>query len=481
MTKPRSTALEVVVLDDEENMGKVLGKLLTMEGFKVTTFSDPREALSHVRKEKVAVLVSDLRMPGMTGEEVLESLRTDKISTEVVLMTAYGTVESAMRCVHAGAFDYITKPFDTDRLLSIVGNAADKWRLDHGEARAASKSEGAGGALLGDSSSMENIRQLIARIAPSASAVLIHGESGTGKELAARALHHQSPRSGKKFQAINCASIPEHLMESELFGHEKGAFTGAVDARLGVFEAAQGGTLFLDEIGELPLGLQAKLLRVLQEREITRVGSVESIPVDVRIIAATNRRLEDLVKEGTFREDLFYRLNVLVVKMPALRKRPEDITSLSVAFVKEFAGREGKTVNEIEPALMDYMMAQKWPGNVRELRNFVERLVVLTDEPILSMELFESVMVLDSRVTQGMVDMDWSEAMRSSPTTPEEVRDFRAARNEFEARYLRDVLRACRGNVSEAAKRAGMSRRNFYEKVEKLGIDLTEIKEDTGR
>lgn len=480
MTTSSGTARRVVVLDDEENMGKVLGKLLTMEGFDVTTFSNPKDALSFVRNGQPAVLVSDLRMPGMTGEEVLEALRAEGIDTEVVLMTAYGTVESAMRCVHAGAFDYITKPFDTDRLLEIVAKAADKWNASHGGSPVAGKVEPSSGELLGNSQAMENVRQLIGRIAPSASAVLIHGESGTGKELAARAVHRQSPRSSKKFQAINCASIPEHLMESELFGHEKGAFTGAVDGRIGVFEAAQGGTLFLDEIGELPLGLQAKLLRVLQEREITRVGSVDSIPVDVRIIAATNRRLEDLVKEGTFREDLFYRLNVLVVKMPALRKRPEDIRTLALAFMGEFAARENKGLDGFEPALMAYMEEQEWPGNVRELRNFVERMVVLTDESMLTMELLESLMVYDSRISQGGVG-DSRMPAGGSPTTPEEIRDFRAARNDFEARYLRDVLRACRGNVSEAAKRSGMSRRNFYEKVEKLGIDLGEIKEDTGR
>lgn len=473
---PEKNGVEVAILDDEENMGKVLGKLLRLEGYRVEVFHDPESALAHLGKGSTAVLLSDLRMPGMSGEQVLEETRTLSPRTEVILMTAYGTVESAMRCVRAGAFDYVTKPFETPALLRAVHDAAARWQEGEKAPIPPGKSEDPG-ELLGSSPAMENVLQLIRRFAASASAVLVHGESGTGKELAARALHRHSPRAGGPFLAINCASIPEHLMESELFGHEKGAFTGATDVRIGVFEAAHGGTLFLDEIGELPIGLQAKLLRVLQEKELTRVGSVKNITVDVRIVAATNRRLEDLVERGDFREDLFYRLNVLILKMPPLRQRREDIAVLADSFTREFAQREGKRARALSTNLLDHMTRQEWPGNVRELRNFIERLVVMSDGEVLGMDLLETILANDSRTMKPPAATPAAPAEPLSDD-PADIRDFRDARNEFEANYLRTVLRTCRGNVSEAAKRSGMSRRSFYEKVEKLQIDLSDYKED---
>lgn len=472
---PENGIIEVAILDDEENMGKVLGKLLRLEGYRVEVFSEPKAALEHVGRGETAVLLSDLRMPGMSGEEVLEETKALAPQTEVILMTAFGTVESAMRCVRAGAFDYVTKPFETPTLLRTVREAANRWRPADAPPSAQPVADEAGD-LLGRSPSMRNVLQLISRYASASSAVLVYGESGTGKELAARALHQQSPRARERFLAINCASIPEHLMESELFGHERGAFTGANEARMGVFEAAHGGTLFLDEIGELPVGLQAKLLRVLQEKELTRVGSVKSIAVDVRIVAATNRRLEDLVAEGLFREDLYYRLNVLVLKMPPLRERPGDIAELAEAFAGEFARREGRAAPSLSPELLDHLTRQEWPGNVRELRNFIERLVVMADGDAIGMELLETILAHDSR---AMKQMGAGRASSPPAAEPDSIRDFRDARNEFEANYLRTVLRTCRGNVSEAAKRAGMSRRSFYEKVEKLRIDLSEFKEES--
>jgi DNA-binding NtrC family response regulator len=473
---------EVVVVDDEPNMTRVLGKMLTMEGYSPTLFQDPRAALAHVLEHRVFVLVSDLRMPGLTGEELLERLRAAGCRTEVILMTAYGTVESALRCVRAGAFDYITKPFDTARLMDMIGRAADKASgamegdaTPREETTAATEPSGsADWELVGDSQPMQQVRDLITRCAATSSAVLVQGESGTGKELAARAIHARSPRRGARFLAVNCASIPETLIESELFGHERGAFTGAVETRIGLFEAADGGTLFLDEVGELPPPMQAKLLRVLQEREITRVGRVDPIRVDVRIVAATNRRLEDMVAEGRFREDLFYRLNVLVVRMPPLRRRSEDIPLLASRFAEEFARRENRPTIHLTPELLGHLQRQKWPGNVRELRNLVERLVVLNDGTTLGVEALDALRQFDSGVRPPAAPP----AANAGPHS-DAIQDFREARNQFEANYLRSLLRACRGNVTEAAKRAGMSRRNLYEKIEKLGIGTDEFKEST--
>jgi DNA-binding NtrC family response regulator len=466
----------VVVLDDEANMGKVLTKVLRLEGFEVTPFERPQEALAHLEKEGADVLLSDLRMPDITGEEVLERVRQKNIGCEVILMTAYGTVESAMRCVRQGAFDYVTKPFDTKALVATVKKAAQKRRGALHVATPVPVAEAdRDNELLGESEQMQAVRELLRKIAPAESPVVIYGESGTGKELAARAVHRLSPRKNNRFLAINCASIPETLMESELFGHERGSFTGAHDTKIGLMEAAHGGTLFLDEIGELPMGLQAKLLRALQEREITRVGSITSIPVDIRVVAATNRNLSAAVKGGTFRQDLYYRLNVLQVRMPPLRQRGGDVPLLARHFLEEFRLRAGKPALEITGDVLEQMSRMEWPGNVRELRNFMERLVVLTEGNVIG--------------HKEILELATTESQQLSFTNPaptpawlpkgegDKITEFREARDAFEAEYLRAVLRAVGGNVSEAAKKAGMSRRNFYEKIEKLNIDPARFKD----
>lgn len=466
----------IVILDDEENMGKILTKLLSMEGFAVSAFDSPVQAVKHITTQGADVVLTDLRMPGMTGEQVLQQVKAVRPTCEVIVMTAYGTVENAMACVRDGAFDYVTKPFDTKVLLATIRKALENRSAGRRAMpiRVPSSAE-IDWELIGDSAEIAAVRDLICKIAPTDSAVLISGESGTGKELAARAIHKLSPRAQKRFVAINCASIPENLIESELFGHEKGAFTGAQDIKKGLLEAAEGGTLFLDEIGELPLSLQAKLLRALQEREINRVGSLVSIPINIRVIAATNRRLSAAVQDGEFREDLYYRLNVLNIKMPPLRKRPADVPVLARRFLKELRERAGTPELQITQEVLDELQAMEWPGNVRELRNFIERLVVLSDGRSITRASLAHLANFESQAVRKPIKLD--AVTTSAAPAPDAIPDFRQARDQFESEYLRNVLRACHGNVSEAAKKAGMSRRNFYEKIEKLGISVDEFKE----
>lgn len=468
----------VVILDDEVNMGRVLSKVLKLQGFEVRVFHDSLAAAKAITENPPAVLVTDLRMPGMTGEEILELIKREALPTEVILMTAYGTVESAMNCVKMGAFDYVTKPFDTAKLVETIRKAADgsapvQRRAPSSQRVRAPQREA---SIIGDSEAINKVRASIEKLAPTDSPVLIYGESGVGKELVARSLHNQSHRSQQAFVPINCASIPENLMESEFFGHVKGAFTGANDTKIGLMEAADGGTLFLDEIGELPMGLQAKLLRALQEKEITPVGAIEQKSVDIRVVAATNRRLSQEVEEGRFRQDLYYRLNVLAIKIPALRKRPDDIAPLALEFLREFRGRSGRTQLEIEPRALEALSERSWPGNVRELRNFIERLTVLTPGDRITVEDLRNASVTESGILLPGEESVLNQIETGSRDPAKSIRDFKSARDEFEERFVRDVLQACSGNVTDAAKKCGMSRRSMYEKIEKFGIDLTEFK-----
>jgi two-component system response regulator AtoC len=452
----------ILVVDDEVNMGRILTKLLTLEGFDVRAFSSPTEALQQLPAIRPLVVLSDLRMPGLTGEELLERVKREDPSTEVLLMTAYGTVDSAMRCVRQGAFDYVTKPFETDALLAAVKKAAAKALLARPQEAPATDD------MIGESPALIALRELVGRFAPVDAPVLILGESGTGKELVARALHRRSPRRHGPLVTINCASIPETLLESELFGHERGAFTGAQEEKIGLAEAANGGTLFLDEIGEMPLALQAKLLRLLQEREITRVGAVHPRPVNIRVLAATHRPLLDDAGAGRFREDLYYRLHVLSIHLPALRDRPQDIPLLAEFFLgrcRQELGRPGLRWDS--NALAD-LASRPWRGNVRELENTVQRLAIMTDGDVIA-----TPRVTAAASSQGPLG---SQPERPEGSDPATVQDYWTEKDEFEADYLRRVLRACAGNVSEAARRSGMSRRNLYEKLEKLGLNPESFK-----
>lgn len=454
----------IVVVDDEENMGRILGKILEMEGYHVTKFTDPREAVEHISKTPPDLVLTDLKMPGMTGMEVLAEVMASNPSTSVIVMTAYGTIEGAIDAMRAGAFDYVTKPFKTDELLLTISKALHNTRLVE-ENETLSETlhrKGPDTELVGKSPALMKVISLIQRSGPTSSAVLIRGESGTGKELVARALHNSSPRSTKRFVAINCASIPESLLESELFGHEKGAFTGADRTKMGLVELAHNGTLFLDEIGDLPQPLQAKLLRVLQEREIQRVGALNTIQVDIRLIAASNRDLQAAMEAKEFRSDLFFRLNVINITVPPLRERTGDIPLLIDHFLTRSRRKLHRPNVTISPEALRALEEYRYPGNVRELENMVERMVVLCDND--SIELKD--VPLDVTAVSGLI------SAAVGPSVPSANLDYKGAKDRFERDYLLKIIEAAGGNISEAARISGISRRHLYDKLEKLNVKL---------
>jgi two-component system nitrogen regulation response regulator GlnG len=369
---------KILIVDDDESVRWVLKKSLEKEGMTAVLAQDAAEAFERLNEGGIAIVLMDIRMPGMSGFEALDKIQQDGKGVSVIIMTAQATMQNAIEAMRRGAFDYITKPFDLDEVNILVQKAIDVRRLSQEvTALRAEVREKYEGGLVGNTPAMQEIYKTIGRVAESDATVLIHGESGTGKELVARAIHYHSKRAGRPFVAVNSAAIPSELLESELFGHEKGAFTGAVIRKIGKFEAAAGGTMFLDEIGDMSLPLQGKLLRVLQEREFERVGGTESIRTDVRVIAATHQNLEKAVREKRFREDLFYRLNVIQLNIPPLRKRKDDITPLAEYFMQKHQTGQGKP-RVLTPETLKILRAYDWPGNVRELENAIQRAITLS-------------------------------------------------------------------------------------------------------
>src|SRR6516162_3033504 len=360
---------KVLVIDDEANLRKVLAALLRRDGYDVTIAEDGEMGLAEFQKNGADAVITDLVMPKVGGMEVLKAINGADPEVPVIIITAHGTVDSAVEAIKLGAFDYVTKPFDQTELSNVLAKAI----RTHESARRNARGEQGRPSLVGESPQMQEVLRIIDKVADTPSTVLITGESGTGKELIATALHQGSSRRDKAFIRINCAAIPRELIESELFGYERGAFTGAVTSKPGRFELADGGTLFLDEIGEIPIEMQVKLLRALQESEFERVGGIKTIRVDVRLVAATNRDLKKLIASGSFREDLFYRLNVVPIRLPALRERSTDIPILVEHFLTKFNDRLKKQVGGVEPAAMEVLANYSWPGNIRELENVVER------------------------------------------------------------------------------------------------------------
>lgn len=369
----------VLVVDDEESIREFLEIMLRKEGYEVTCAEDGQKALDIIKKKSVDLVISDLQMPNMTGIELLRQVRDQYPELLFMMITAFGTTETAVEAMKLGAYDYITKPFKIDEVRINIANALRSKNLEV-ENRTLKKElnkEYSFQNLVGNSETMHRIYELIKRVSQTPTNVLVTGESGTGKEMVAKAIHFNGPLKDRPFVTVNCGAIPESLMESEMFGHKKGSFTGAVADKSGLFEVADGGTLFLDEVGELPLSIQVKLLRAIQERVIRRVGATEDTKVEVRIIAATNRDLEDMVKTGAFRQDLFYRLNVINIRTPSLRERPEDIPALANHFLKKYNDRLTKTVGGISAEAMEMLKKYDYPGNVRELENIIERTVAL--------------------------------------------------------------------------------------------------------
>ncbi|MBU1229052.1 MAG: sigma-54 dependent transcriptional regulator [Proteobacteria bacterium] len=370
----------ILILDDEQNYLLVLDAILSDAGYKVTTLSDPEMGLAFLEESEVDVVVTDMKMPKLTGKEVLDHIKKHYSYIPVLIMTAFGSIEAAVEAMRTGAFDYITKPFSNEELLLSISKAMQFARAQQENRHLRQQIQERFGPenIVARDKSMRHVLDMVHRAAPSRSTVLVTGESGTGKELVAKAIHNQSPRKDGPFISVNCMALNTGVLESELFGHEKGSFTGAVSRRRGRFELADKGTLFLDEIGELSHDMQVKLLRVLQERCFERVGGTDQIEVDIRIVAATNRDLTKAVADGRFREDLFYRLNVVSIHLPPLRERREDIPFLAAHFLDRYARENGREFKGFTAPAMDYLSAYEWPGNVRQLENVIERCVVLS-------------------------------------------------------------------------------------------------------
>ncbi len=398
---------KVLIVEDEPNARAGLAELVTSWGYRTETAADGAAGLDMVQRWSPAVVVTDLMMPRMDGLQLLDRVGELSKPVAVIVVTAHGAIDSAVDAMRMGAYDYIQKPIDTGRLRTILKNASEQATASAQPASAIVIEPGEPaeklGALVGGSAAMQSIFRTVERIAPTNVSVLITGESGTGKELAARALHLLSGRKNKPFVAVNCAAIPETLIESEIFGHEKGAFTGAQERRAGCFELAEEGTLLLDEIGEMPMATQAKLLRVLEDRRVRRLGAREEVPVNVRVIAATNRDPQEAVARGELRSDLFYRLNVFHLQMPALREHAEDIPAIANSMVQEMNARHGTTVPGISPQLMSRLQKHRWPGNARELRNTIERAVILAGT---------------ERLTVAHLPVNFDEEIAAPPATP---------------------------------------------------------------
>ncbi len=383
-----STHTHLLVLDDEKNYLLVLEALLSDAGYKVTPINDPATGLAFLDESDVDVVITDMKMPAITGQQVLAHVKKRYPHIPVLIMTAFGSIEGAVEVMKTGAFDYITKPFANDELLLSVQNAAE-LALAHRRCRLLTESMAqrfGPRQIIGASKAIHNVLRMVERAAPSRSTVLITGESGTGKELVARAIHYSSPRRESPFVSVNCMALSPALLESELFGHEKGSFTGATALKRGRFEMAHGGTLFLDEVGELSHDMQVKLLRVLQERTFERVGGTEPIEVDIRVVAATNKKLLIEVQNNTFRDDLYYRLNVVQIELPPLRERREDIPLLAAHFMHSCAEDNNASLKTFSPKALDYLTGYEWPGNIRQLENVVERCMVLTPDETINVE-----------------------------------------------------------------------------------------------
>ena len=450
----------LLVLDDEKNYLFVLEALLTDAGYKVTALNDPETALTFLEESDVDVIITDMKMPKITGAQVLEHVRKNYPGLPVLIMTAFGTIESAVEVMRTGAFDYIAKPFANDDLLLSVQNAAElsQARQNYQLLTENFQTRYGRNNIIGKSHAIRSVLSLIDRAAPSKSTVLITGESGTGKELVARAIHFSSPRKSQPFVSVNCMALNANLLESELFGHEKGSFTGAVAMKRGRFELADGGTLFLDEIGELSHDMQVKLLRVLQERKIERVGGTEEITVDIRIVAATNKDLMEEVKKGNFREDLYYRLNVVHMQIPPLRERREDIPLLVAHFIEKISEQQDIVERSFSGEALDYLSGYEWPGNIRQLENVIERCLVLGTGSDISVddlppEVRDEEAQLKSAVDLLPVQLDLSDTLE-----------------KIEAALIRRAL--VRGNFVQvkAAELLGISKSLLQYKLKKYNI-----------
>lgn len=448
----------ILVVDDELSMREYLSILLEREGYEAVTAGSAADALDQVRNGIFDLVISDVQMPGLTGIELLARIKECSLDTAVLMVTAYTTADQAVEAMRLGAYDYISKPFKNDEIKILIRNALEKSTLQRENRQLRNEISQRDGyqGMIGTSARMREVYDLISKVAPSTSSVLISGESGTGKELAARAIHRESMRKNKPFVAVNCGAIPDSLIESELFGHKKGAFTGAVADRPGLFEQAEGGTLFLDEIGELPLLMQTKLLRVLQEKEFRRVGDAAVHKTDVRLLTASNRKLEEMVGCGAFREDLYYRINVVQIALPPLRERLEDIPLLVDHFIQKCNPSTSVTVM---PDAIKVLMGYSFPGNIRELENIVERSLLLDHEIITAKSLPEPLLIGYQTINAGGFQF------------PDAGVDLESLLADLEKKYLLKALERSCGVKKKAAELLGMTFRSFRYRLAKFGLD----------
>jgi two-component system, NtrC family, response regulator AtoC len=442
----------ILIVEDEKNLREGLREALQSPGFQVVTAENGFQAEEIIRDRNVDLVISDLKMPGISGLELLRQVHTFAPATPFIMMTAYGTVDTAVEAMKEGAYDYLTKPVNLDQLELLIARALKERNLERENVYLKEQLQKQYGLehITGRSRAMEKVFELVRQVSNTNATVLITGESGTGKEVVARAIHQQSFRKNQPFIAIHCAALSPSLLESELFGHEKGAFTGAVGRKKGKFEAADGGTVFLDEVNEIPLEMQVKLLRFLEMKELERVGGTESIPVDVRLLAASNADLEELVGKGRMREDLYFRLNVVRLQLPTLRERPEDIPLLVHEFIDEFSRANRKEITSITPAALRALQGYRWPGNIRELKNCLESMIVLAKNPVLDLD------DLPPQIQPGPAN---------PPPAPGEIN-----LKKLEKAAVVAALERSSGNKSRAAELLGVSRRTLYRKLEEYGL-----------
>ena len=445
----------ILIVEDEPKMRRLLELQLAEEGFQARIAADAETGLQMLGKESFDVVVTDLKLPGMSGLEFLQAVKRINADLPVVIMTAFGTVESAVDAMKAGASDYVLKPFSLAELVLVVRKelASHQLRQENRDLREALGRRYEYKNIIAKSDKMQAVLALVERVAPTNSTVLIGGESGVGKDLVARAIHEHSQRANGPFVKINSTAIPETLLESELFGYEKGAFSGATTSKPGKFEVANNGTLFLDEIGDVPAAIQVKLLRVLQDREFERLGGTRTLKVDVRLVAATNRDLRAALEEGTFREDLYYRLNVVAIDIPPLREHKEDIPALAQFFLEKFARESGKPAHNITPAAMKILMDFRWPGNVRELQNVIERAITLSPGS-----------------TLDVADIHIDTARRAHVESGSAVLPEGMSMEQWEEELLREALKRADGNKSQAARALGLSRNALRYRLSKMGV-----------
>lgn len=472
---------KILVVDDDADLRMTVSSALSEGQYEVDQATNGEEAVTRIQAGQYDLVLMDVNMPKMSGIEALKEIKAHDPSVIVIILTAFSNIRDAIEATRLGAYNYLEKPIRSDNLVYMVDQAFRSQNMVKALSYSAPVFSLPGGnEFVGQSSEMKKIFSVIDRLARVDTAVLIRGESGTGKELVAQSLHYNGPRKDNRFVAVNCSAIPETLMESEFFGHEKGAFTGADSRKIGKFQYAEGGTLFLDEIGEIPASMQAKLLRVLQEKKFTPVGSNREIEMNVRIVAATNRNLESMIKDGSFREDLFYRLNVLPIQLPPLRERKNDLESLSRYFVEKFNQRYKKQVRGLSEEALEALKAHRWPGNIRELENVLEHAFVLEGSSLITLEALPEKIRNTLRedgphpaaaagisLDEGSVPME-GEAMSFRMSI--QKFDFQASKEEFEKQFLINALRAFRGKINQTALHANIPKKTLLRKLEKYGI-----------